>query len=143
MLKRKKLFIQKKFANHLQIGGKKTTSEKIILKSFKEICKTNKKRAKNVFLASIITNLPVFKINQFVKKRRKKKRTIEVPVFIKSNQTRVSIAIKNIKKFSIKKREENSLFLNLTKEILNNNIKQKEANLDNKQSELLKYYKWK
>ena len=115
MKKKTKLFIKEKLLNHTILNGKKHTGEKNLLKSLKSIQKTLKKKPKELLKTALIHTLPVFKIHKFTKKKRKKKRITEVPIFLKSVTRRTSLAIKlivqaskkqKVHKFSNKLQEE-------------------------------------
>jgi ribosomal protein S7 len=117
----KKLFeIKKKIINHFMKNGKKTTSEKILFNSFKELQKMSLKQSEELIKNAIINSLPVFKIHKIEnKKQKKKKRKIkEIPFFIVNNKSRISLAIKLIIE-SVKK--QTCFFTDFNKEILLNN----------------------
>jgi ribosomal protein S7 len=112
--------IKKKFLNNFMRNGKKTTSEKILLSSIKELQKNSSKQSEELIKNAIINTLPIFKVNKIEnKKQKKKKRKIkEIPHFIVSSKSRISIAIKLIIA-SLKK--QNYFFKDFNKEILLNN----------------------
>ena len=60
---RKTIEIKNKFVNHLLIKGKKTKSEKIILKSFKNLQIKSQKSSKKLLQLALMYNTPIFKIN--------------------------------------------------------------------------------
>lgn len=148
----KKIEIKNKLTNHIMINGEKKTSEKILLKSFKELQKKNKKQSKNLFQLAIIYSTPVFKLHKISNKKLKKKKgkIKEIPAFIASTSSRTSLSIKFILE-SLKKRKTDNFYLNLKQEVvlasqsksaaveLKNNL-QKQI-LVNKR--LFKFYRWK
>lgn len=78
------------------LSGKKSTSEKIVLQSFKELQKFSIKQSTKLVQLAIIYSMPIFKIHKHVNKNRKKKYIKEVPVLVLAKKTRVSLAIKCI-----------------------------------------------
>jgi ribosomal protein S7 len=117
---RKKFEIKKKFINHFMKNGKKTTSEKILLNSLKELQKTSSKQSEELIKNAVVNSLPVFTIHKIEnKKQKKKKRKIkEIPFFIVNSKSRISLAIKLIIE-SLKK--QSCFFKDFNKEILANN----------------------
>jgi ribosomal protein S7 len=117
---RKKLEIKKKFINHFMKNGKKTTSEKILLNSLKELQKVSSKQSEELIKNALVNSLPVFTIHKIEnKKQKKKKRKIkEIPFFIVNSKSRISLAIKLIIE-SLKKQA--CFFKDFNKEILANN----------------------
>jgi ribosomal protein S7 len=117
---RKQFEIKKKFINHFMKNGKKTTSEKILLNSLKELQKISSKQSEELIKNAVINSLPVFTIHKIEnKKQKKKKRKIkEIPFFIVNSKSRISLAIKLIIE-SLKK--QSSFFKDFNKEILANN----------------------
>ena len=116
----KKIEIKKKIINHIMKNGEKNTSEKVLLQSFKELQKKSPKQTKELIKIALINSTPIFKLNKIQnKKLKKKKRKVkEIPLFITSKLSRVSLAIKFILK-SVNKRSElfykafnSQLFLN-------------------------------
>jgi ribosomal protein S7 len=146
------LKIKTKFANHLMLDGGKKISEKIILKSFKNLQKISKKQINNVMKLSLLYATPIFKLhkisNKKVKKNKKKIRVI--PAFIPKIITRISLGIKYIL-FNINKKKTNKfLFNKLQEEILiiaQNNGAFLEIKKETQQQTLLnkryfRYYRW-
>jgi len=71
---KKKLEIKNKLINHIMVNGNKKTSEKILLKSFKNLQKDSQKQSKKIFQLAIINSTPIFKLHiHKIKKKRKKK----------------------------------------------------------------------
>lgn len=109
--------IRNKLINHIMINGKKKTSEKILLKSFKEIQKNSKKQSEDLIKLAIIHSTPIFKLHRIINKNRKKKKVKEIPAFITKTISRTSLAIKFILS-SIKNKKSNNLYIKLKQEIL-------------------------
>ena len=120
----KKKYIKNKIINNSMISGNKNTSEKITLKSLKELQKYSHKQSKKLLKLSIISALPILKIHKSSNKKLKKKikKVKETPVFIYNKNTRVSLAIKFILK---KIQKENYNFFTTFKQeiILNSQLK--------------------
>jgi ribosomal protein S7 len=112
------LSIKTKLLNQLTKNGKKQTSEKILLKSFKKLQKKSIKETKEIIKTSLVLTTPLFKVHVIEnKKQRKKNRKIKkIPYFILNNYSRISLAIKFIMK-SIKNKSE-PLHSKLENEIL-------------------------
>ena len=117
---KKKFEIKKKFINHFMKNGKKTTSEKILLNSLKELQKISYKQSEELIKNVVINSLPVFTIHKLEnRKQKKKKRKIkEIPFFIVNSKSRISLAIKLIIE-SLKK--QSCFFKDFNKEVLANN----------------------
>ena len=117
---KKKFEIKKKFINIFMKNGKKTTSEKNLLNSLKDLQKVSSKQSEKLIKNAVINSLPVFAFHKTENKRRKKKKRKirEIPFFIVKNNARISLAIKLILK-SLKKQA--CFFKDFNKEILSNN----------------------
>lgn len=117
---RKNFEIKKKIINHFMKNGKKTTSEKILLNSLKELQKISFKQSEELVKNAIINSLPVFTIHKIENKKqnKKKKKIKEIPFFIVNNKSKISLAIKLIIK-SLKKQA--CFFKDFNNEILANN----------------------
>lgn len=88
-----KTTIQNKFINYVMQDGKKQTSEKLLMKSYKLIQKTQKKKNfKEIFKIALVNSSPFFFIKQI---QRKKKRTLEFPFLLK-NSLKLHYGIKSI-----------------------------------------------
>lgn len=111
---------KEKLLNHLMKKGGKETSEKVLLKSVKELQKNTLKKTENIIKSALLNTIPIFKMNTIIKKRKKKKKTIrEVPIFLVYNKSRISEAIKLIIKTSKKiKKNITSYYLKLVVELL-------------------------
>lgn len=145
----RKIEIKKKLINQVMKNGEKKTSEKIILQSFKELQKNSFKKTNELVKLAVIYSIPIFKLNKIKNKNKKKKNLKEIPSFITSNNSRVSLAIKLILK-TIKKKKEN-FYSKLNKELLLNSQQKSETiqlknNLQKKvltKKRYLKFYRWK
>ena len=81
--------------SYMMANGNKQTSEKLTLKSLKNIQKTNnKKKSFDIIKTGIINNSPVIYMKNI---KRKRKHTIEVPFLLK-NSLRIAYGIKFILK---------------------------------------------
>ena len=116
---KKKTEIKAKFINHLMESGQKKTSEKILLKSFKELQKNSNKKFIRVLKLALIYSTPIFKIYKIKNKKKKKKKIREIPVFISNKNLRVSSSIKLILS-NLKKKEKIKFYYKLKEEILLN-----------------------
>lgn len=88
-----KLTIQNKLTNYIMQDGKKQTSEKLLLKSYKLIQKVQKKKSfKEIFKLAFVNSSPFFHIKQI---QRKKKRVLEFPFLLK-NSLKLHYGIKTI-----------------------------------------------
>ena len=142
--------IKNKLINHLIIKGKKNKSEKIVLESFKTLQLDSEKSSKKLFQLALLSNTPLFKINTITQKKRKKKKQKAkvIPAFISRKSDRISFALKFITKIAKKKNQ--SLFQNLSKEILlasQNKSQSIEIKQDTQKQaflnrHLFKYYRW-
>ena len=153
MRKKQKKYIEikNKFINHIVIKGKKSKSEKIVLKSFKTIQRESKKRSEKLLQLALIFNTPLFKINKITnkKKKKKKQKTKIIPAFISQESSRISIAIKYIVK-TTQKRKSNSLIQKFFKEILTSSQDKSQTIEIKKETQqqillsrhLFKYYRW-
>ena len=147
----KKINIQNKLINHLMRNGKKKTSEKVLLKSFKDLQKRSKKKSRNIIKLALIYSTPIFKFHR-IKNKKVKKRTNnvrEIPSFISNTRSRTSLAIKFILT-SIKNKKEHKSYKKLKNEIIlnatnkSNNIQVKndlQKNILVKKHYFL-YYRW-
>jgi ribosomal protein S7 len=147
----RKIEIHKKFINQVMKNGGKQTSEKIILKSFKELQKKSLKKSNEIIKLALLYSIPVFKFNIITNKKVKKnkKKVKEIPSFITNTNSRISLAIKFILK-TIKKKKE-IFYSKLNKELLLNSQKKGETiQMKNdlqkeiiKKKRYLKFYRWK
>jgi ribosomal protein S7 len=88
------LKIKSKLTTHVVIGGGKKTSEKILLKSFKELQKTLTKDSEKLFRSAVLKSLPIFQTHVFYNKDTKQ--TKELPRILRNKSSRVSKSIKFI-----------------------------------------------
>lgn len=147
-MKHERTYVKNKIINHLILNGKKNISEKLLLKTMKELQKTSLKQSKKLVNLAIILSIPVFKVHKMIKKTKKKK-IREIPVIISSKKARISLSIKfiliilkekSLKYFYIKFYQE--ILLNIKNEssaILNKNKIQKDALL---KKHFFYYYRW-
>src|SRR6476620_4238306 len=150
-MKKKSLDIKSKLINNITLDGRKKTSEKILLKSLKELQKSSKKQSKELVKLALIQSTPIFNLHRISNKKLKKKnrRVREIPAFISKMSARTSLAIKFILT-SIEKKKSNNFYLKLKENLLvtaqakGNAVKLK--NELQKQSILhkrfFKYYRW-
>ena len=147
----KKIEINNKLVNHLVINGKKTKSEKIVLKSLKALQKISKKSSKKLFQLALVHNTPIFKLNIITqKKKKKKKQKVKIiPAFVSNKTSRISFAIKFIVKAASKKSNQ-PLFQKLLNEILISSQNKSSAIETKRETQkqallnrhLFKYYRW-
>ena len=148
---KKKIEIKNKLINYLMSNGRKETSEKILLKSFKELQKNSTKNPAKLLKLALINTTPVFRIYKFKHKKKKKYVITEIPIFIFNKNLRTSSSIKLILA-NLKKSEKIKFHQKLKKEILLSatNNKASTVQVKNKlqKSVLMKrryffYYRWK
>jgi ribosomal protein S7 len=139
--------IKQKLTNHIFLNGKKNTSEKILLKVFKGLQKISTKNSIKLVQFAILYSLPIFRINKFSQKKKRRKKIKEIPSFIQSEETRISRAIKFIL-FSSRKKRSDYFYIHLKQEILLN-LQSKSSIVENKndfqksaigKKNLLKYF---
>jgi small subunit ribosomal protein S7 len=143
--------IKNKLINHLTIHGKKNESEKILLKSVKELQKISLKSSKKLIQLALVSTTPIFKLNIITQKKRKKKKQKSkiIPAFIYSQSSRISFAIKFIVATARKKKNQ-TLLAKIPEEILLS-AQRKSSAIDTKKDiqkqaflnrHLFKYYRW-
>ena len=105
--------------NHTLSCGRKHTSEKQLVKSFKNLQRHSKKKSLEIFHMALFYAAPVFKVHKIKNKRRKKKKNYkkfkELPGFITNKNARVSSSIRNILNI---KTNESKFHKQLSNEIL-------------------------
>lgn len=148
----KKVSIQNKITSKIMNKGGKSQSEKLLLKSVKELNKFSTKPVKKLFQLGLIQASPIFKLHSSIaKKRKKKKRKVhETPSFISNSHNRTSLAIKYIL-LNTKKQAINKFPQKLKEEIIElltakNQYSNSKAELQKKivsQKNYLRYYRWK
>lgn len=116
--KNKRLYLKNKIVNTLMKNGKKTTGEKILLKSFKSLQKSTDKNFKTLFHSAIINSTFAFKVNEQSVKKGKRKAIKIIPSFIISDSLRITTALKSLAKISVKAKSSDFLYKKLTTEIL-------------------------
>jgi ribosomal protein S7 len=107
LIQPKKPFIKDKLINHIMFEGEKETSEKLLIKSCKELQRSFNKQSKKLIQLAIVRTTPIFKLHVSENKRRKKrkKKTIrETPVYISTATARMSQAIKFIISSTVQKK---------------------------------------
>ena len=101
--------------NHIMVNGNKQTSEKLFLKSVKNVQKTeNKKKLKDILKTSVINSSPVVFLKHIKRKRR---RTVEFP-FLLVSKSRVSYGLKFILN-NCRKSRTNSFYKKFNTELIN------------------------
>ncbi len=116
---KKKIEIKTKVINHFTKDGKKKISEKILLKSFKELQKNSIKKSIKVLKLALIYSTPIFKLHKIKNKKLKKKtkKVREIPAFILNQKFRTSLAIKFILA-NIKKKQKLKFYQKFKEELL-------------------------
>lgn len=109
--------IKNKMLNHLLLDGKKKTSEKILLQSFKELQKFSVKQPKKLMQLAVVCCTSVFKVHEQIRTNRKKKQLREIPTIIVSKKARISLAIKFILR-NLKHKNLNCFYAKFYTEIL-------------------------
>ena len=119
-MNKKNIEIKKKILNHIMVDGKKKTSEKLLLKSIKELNRSSKKKVKKLVQLGIVHTTPIFKLHISTnKKQRKRNRKIRIlPSFISQTQVRTSLALRLILSNINKKRSNTQFYQNLKQTIL-------------------------
>lgn len=106
-----------KLINYVIFNGSKRLSENILLNSLKELQKFSNKNIKKLVKLILIYCLSVFKINIQTNTRQKKPLKKKTFIFVKKNQTRISLAIKYFIKI-IKNEKSICFYKKFFKEIL-------------------------
>ena len=119
MLKKNKVTILKdKLINVFMKNGKKFTGEKILLKSSKLLQNLSKKKNLNIVKLAIINTTSVFKLNEQVMKKGKRKSKKITPSFIVRDSFRIMTAFKSIQASAKKNQNSINFHKNLVKEVL-------------------------
>ena len=116
--KNKTTHLKNKIVNTLMKSGRKTTGEKILLKSLKSLQKSNDKNFKILLHSAIVNSSSAFKVNEQAIKKGKRKATKTILSFITSDSSRVITALKLLTKISSKSKDSNFLYKKLVAEIL-------------------------
>jgi len=114
--------LQRKIINTMMHSGKKTTSEKILLKSVKRVQKQSVKNFKQQLKSALINTTPTFKVNEQIVKRGKRKSVKVVPSFISGDTLRLTSALKLLKTSAVKSRKSQPFYVSLVDEILSASI---------------------
>jgi ribosomal protein S7 len=110
--------IKNTLINHLMLSGNKKTCETILLKSLKIIQKICKKSHKTILKLAIINSTSAFRLIELKpKKRKKKKNSKEIPIFISNNYERITWSLKFISQ-TIRKNTTSKSYNNLKQEIM-------------------------
>jgi ribosomal protein S7 len=141
--------IKKKLSKHILQNGKKSVSEKLIIKTFKSIQKSQKKSHNKIIKLAILNLTPMFRIIKLKNKKRRKKSVKEIPAFLSHQSFRTSWGLKYLTKSSTSKTTNNfsnqfinEILLCIKNESFTINLK---TELQKKASEKKKYfrhYRW-
>lgn len=123
-----------KLLNTLMVHGKKNTVEKILLSSIKFICKSQSSHLENLFKLAFINSTPIFKLNEQIVKKGKRKIKKQIPFFLIDDASRLSHGFKTIKVSSYKSRNSEPFFKSLSVEILNLTNEKSNSILSNKET---------
>jgi ribosomal protein S7 len=151
-MNKKSIEIKKKIVNHIMFSGKKKTSEKLLLKSVKELNKSSKKQIKKLVQLRIIYTTPIFKLHISTNKKQKKRnRKIRIlPSFVPQTQIRTSLALRFILA-NIKKKKSNTQFYQSLKQAILQTSKQEKSIIEMKNEiqkkallnkRYFRYYRW-
>jgi ribosomal protein S7 len=110
--------LKAKIINVLMLSGKKSTGEKILLKSAKKLQKSTNKHFKTLIQMAIINSTSTFKLNEQIVKKGKRKAVRSVPSFVATDQFRVMLSLKLIKNASFKGKGSNEFYESLANELL-------------------------
>lgn len=116
--KNKTSYLKRKIINTLMKSGRKTTGEKILLKSLKSSQKSTDNNFKTLFHSAIVNSASTFKVNEQAVKKGKRKAVKSIPSFIISDSLRVTTALKLLVKISAKSKNSDFLYKKLAAEIL-------------------------
>jgi len=141
--------LKNKLLNHILDKGKKRISEKILLKNFKSIQKSQKKSHNEIVKLAIVNLTPMFRIIKLKNKRGRNKSVTEIPAFLSNYTYRTSWGLKHLVNNSTSKTTYN-FFNKLKSEIINNTMHEGSAitfknELQNKALHKKKYfrhYRW-
>lgn len=149
-LKISKNTFKKKLEKYLLKKGKKELVEKGIKKKFKQAQKQNKKNSNSIFKIAILNTTPAFRLVKLTNKKRKKKSTKQIPMFLLKNQFRSFWGLKNIIRTSLLASKPKTFYKKIFVEYLNtaksesNSIISKKTlqNTVLKEKNHFKYYRW-
>lgn len=110
--------LRNKLLNTLMRSGKKNITEKILLNSVKHIYKLNSLNLKNLLSLSFINVISVFKLNEQVVKKGKRKMKKQIPFFLIGDSNRIVHGLKTIHATSFKTRKSEEFYKSLSRELL-------------------------
>ncbi len=110
--------LKTKIINVLMVSGKKSTGEKILLKSAKKLQKLSNKHFKTIIQMAIINSTSTFKLNEQIVKKGKRKTVRSIPSFVTTDQLRIMLSLKLIKNAALKSKGSNEFYESLSNEIL-------------------------
>jgi len=110
--------LKTKIINVLMVSGKKSTGEKILLKSVKKLQKVSAKHFKTLIQMAIINSTSTFKLNEQIVKKGKRKTVRNIPSFVATDQFRIMLSLKSIKDVALKSKGSNEFYESLSNEIL-------------------------
>lgn len=111
--------LKTKLLNILMSHGKKNTSEKILFNSIKKIHKAQHFHLKSILKLAFLNSIPVFKLNEQVIKKGKRKVKKKIPFFLVGDSNRIIHGLKVIKETSHKLRQSDSFYKSLSSELIN------------------------
>lgn len=118
-LKKNKIpYLKNKIVNTLMKSGRKTTGEKILLKSLKSLQRSTDRNFKTLLHSAVINSASTFKVNEQAVKKGKRKAVKSIPSFIASDSLRIITALKLLTKISRKNKNADFLYKKLVVEIL-------------------------
>ena len=110
--------LKTKIINVLMVSGRKSTGEKILLKSVKKLQKLSTKHFKTLVQMAIINSTSTFKLNEQIIKKGKRKTVRSVPSFVVTDQFRTMLSLKLIKNAALKSKGSNEFYESLSNEVL-------------------------
>lgn len=146
--------LKQKILNYCLKNGKKQKCENILLKTIKQIQKSNKQIHTKIVRLSISNVTPLFRIIKLKQKKKKKKKGTknikEIPGFLSNNFFRSSYALK-LTILATKRKKKNLTFYNQLKNEILLNAKFNSNAIDLKtefqkqalqKKKFFKYYRW-
>lgn len=110
--------LKTKIINVIMISGRKTTAEKVLLCFAKKLQKSSNKHFKKLVQLSIINSTPIFKLNEQIVKKGKRKAIKNCSSFIIADAPRALASLKSIKYVVIKSKNFNQFYTKLADEVL-------------------------
>lgn len=143
-----KFKIKSKLTSHVVVGGGKKTSEKILLKSFKELQKNLAKDSEKLFCVAVIESLPIFQTHKFYNKDTK--RTKELPRILRKKSSRVSKSIKFILQNNKVKKNSTDFYIRFKENVILASKGKSEAVIKKDQEHIkalelrkfIRYFRW-